>query len=387
MKILMICDAFFNSLQYQENLMAKSYIKLGHDVVVVTSTHENLIDFTSDVHDNSKPEKIEYHENIKIYREPYCINILHKIRKFKNVKKILELEKPDFLYIHDIQFNTGELVAYKKRYGVKFIMDFHADYTNSGKNWISINILHKIIRKQYLHHFLRYIDKIYPVVPGSEDFLSELYAIPRNDMEILPLGCEYEICQNIKKNVNIREYRSQFGIADKDIVIITGGKFHTVKRTHLAVKAVKMLNLSNVHLIVFGTADKGHDEYLKSMQEEAKGYNIHFTGWVDAKKTYELMAISDIALFPASQSVLWQQSIGMHLPLIAGDWGGQDMSYLNKNNNLIKVDAENLNEVFFANVLKKIIDNPNLLNEMKKGAEKTAKEYLDYKLIAARTLS
>lgn len=387
MKILMICDAFFNSLQYQENLMAKSYVKLGHEVVVICSTHEKLIDFTNDIHDNSKPEKIEYHDGIKIYREPYSMNILHKIRKFKNVKKILEQEKPDFLYIHDIQFNTGELVAYKKKHNVKFIMDFHADYTNSGKNWISINILHKIIRKRYLHYYLKYIDKIYPVVPGSEEFLNELYDIPKKDMEILPLGCEYDECQNVKKDINITEYRAQFGISPEDIVIITGGKFHTLKRTHLAVEAVKKLNIQNVHLLVFGTADKDHEEYQKKMQEEARGYNIHFTGWVDAKKTYELMAISDIALFPSSQSVLWQQSIGMHLPVIAGDFGGQDMSYLNRNNNLIKVDTENLNTTFFADILQKLINDRKLLEEMKKGAEKTAKEYLDYRTIAKKTLS
>lgn len=387
MKILMICDAFFNNLQYQENLLAKSYIKLGHEVIIITSTHENLIDFTNDIHDNSKSEKIEYSDNIKIYRQPYSLNILHKIRRFKDVSKILEKEKPDFLYIHDIQFNTGDLVKYKKKHHVKFIMDFHADYTNSGKNWLSINILHRIIRKKYLHYFLKYIDKIYPVVPGSEDFLYELYDIPRKRMEILPLGCDYQECQNIRNQVNINQNRAKLGIKHDDIVIITGGKFHENKRTHLAVKAIKKLNLPNVHLIVFGTADRGFEEYEKNMHKESKGYNIHFSGWVDAKSTYELMAISDIALFPSSQSVLWQQSIGMHLALIAGDNGGQDMSYLNKNNNLIKIDKQNLNEYFFADILRNLIDHPEILKDMKSGAEKTAKEFLDYIMIAMKTLS
>ena len=160
-----------------------------------------------------------------------------------------------------------------------------------------------------------------------------------------------------------------------------------LKRTHLAVEAIKKLNIQNVHLLVFGTADKNHEEYQKKMHEDSKGYNIHFTGWVDAKKTYELMAISDIALFPSSQSVLWQQSIGMHLPVIAGDSGGQDMSYLNRNNNLIKVETENLNASFFADILQNLFNDSKLFDNMKKGAEKTAKEYLDYKVIAKNTLS
>lgn len=140
-------------------------------------------------------------------------------------------------------------------------------------------------------------------------------------------------------------------------------------------------------MIVFGTADKNHEEYLKTMLQDAEGANIHFTGWADSKKIYELMAISDIALFPASQSVLWQQSIGMHLPLIAGDAGGQDMSYLNQNGNLIKIDASDINEDFIKEILLDLIQNPEKIESMKKGAEKTAKEYLDYSIIAKRTLS
>ncbi len=98
------------------------------------------------------------------------------------------------------------------------------------------------------------------------------------------------------------------------------------------------------------------------------------------------MAISDIALYPSSQSVLWQQSIGMHLPLIAGDSGGQDMSYLNKNGNVIRISKENINENFIADILMSLISNSDELENMKNGAKKTAQEYLDYDVIAKRTL-
>ncbi|WP_343659508.1 glycosyltransferase family 4 protein [Chryseobacterium sp.] len=387
MKILMLCDAYFIDFQYQENLIAKSYIKLGYEVVVITNTNEKILDFINDIHDNSLPEKIEYDNGVKIYREPYSINILHRVRRFKNVKRILDQEKPDFLFSHDIQFNIGDLVDYKKKYNTRIIMDYHADFSNSGKNWVSINILHKIIRKKYLYRYKKYIDKIYPVVPAGEEFLHKIYGISYDEMELLPLGCEYDECEKFRKETDIIKLREEYGISPNDIVIITGGKFHKLKRTDLAVKAVKKINQKNVHMIVFGTADKNHEEYLKTMLQDAEGANIHFTGWADSKKIYELMAISDIALFPASQSVLWQQSIGMHLPLIAGDAGGQDMSYLNQNGNLIKIDASDINEDFIKEILLDLIQNPEKIESMKKGAEKTAKEYLDYSIIAKRTLS
>lgn len=388
MKILMLCDAYFINFQYQENLIAKSYIKLGHEVVVITTTNENIIDFVNDIHDNSFPEKIEYDNDIKIYREPYSINILNKIRKFKNVKQILEKEKPDFLFSHDIQFNIGDLVDYKKRNNnTRIIMDYHADFTNSGKNWLSINILHKIIRKNYLYNYKKYIEKIYPVVPASEDFLHKIYGIPHSEMELLPLGCEYDECERFRNETDVEALRKEFNILPEDIVVITGGKFHKLKRTHVAINTIKKINLKNVHLIVFGKADKGYEDYLNSMMNDAKGFNIHFTGWADSKRIYELMAISDIALFPASQSVLWQQSIGMHLPLIVGDFGGQDMSYLNQNNNLIKIEVQDINEDFIAKIILDLTQHPEKIILMKKGAERTAKEYLDYMIIAKKTIS
>ena len=71
------------------------------------------------------------------------------LKKYTNISKIVEEFQPDLLYIHDIMPNMFEMIDYKKRNPhVKMIMDYHADYTNSANNWLSLNILHKIIRKK-----------------------------------------------------------------------------------------------------------------------------------------------------------------------------------------------------------------------------------------------
>ena len=46
-----------------------------------------------------------------------------------------------------------------------------------------------------------------------------------------------------------------------------------------------------------------------------------FAGWVDAVDVYRMMDACDFAVFPASQSVLWQQALAMGLPLIVGQVG------------------------------------------------------------------
>jgi glycosyltransferase involved in cell wall biosynthesis len=129
------------------------------------------------------------------------------------------------------------------------------------------------------------------------------------------------------------------------------------------------------------------------MKEMAKGSEqIHFTGWIKGDEMYDYMNASDIAVFPASQSVLWQQAIGMGLPLILGAnvnvngkiWT-QDANYLNVNNNVIIMDRVNAQEI--GQQIRRLADNPALLDSMKKGALKTAEEFLSYDKITQQTLT
>ncbi|MCD9616541.1 glycosyltransferase family 4 protein [Chryseobacterium gleum] len=387
MKILMLQDFFGIGLQYQENLLTDHYIRQGHKVVVICSTFENVFDYIADRYNPTLPKKTEEYNGAKIIRLPYSLNFMNKLRKHSGVYEIICNEKPDLIYAHDIHLNLSDASKYaKKNRNCKIIMDYHSDFSNSANHWLSVPILHKIIRKRFLYRYLNHLARIYPVVPASEVFLNKVYNVPYSRMDLLPLGCDYKICKETMNSVDKSKLRRQYGIKNNDIVIFTGGKFNPEKRTEIAVRALKKLNADNVHLIIIGEAGPDHKIYEEKLKAEAIGTNTHFTGMVNAQTSYELMAISDVALYPASQSVLWQQSIGMHLPLIAGDTGDQDMSYLNKNGNVIKISKENINENFIADILKSLIFDSNYLNTMKNGAMKTAQEYLDYDVIAKRTL-
>ena len=56
--------------------------------------------------------------------------------------------------------------------------DNHADFLNSATNWISKNILHKIIWRYYAQMLVPYVKKFYGVLPARVDFLKEVYNIP-----------------------------------------------------------------------------------------------------------------------------------------------------------------------------------------------------------------
>jgi glycosyltransferase involved in cell wall biosynthesis len=284
--------------------------------------------------------------------------------------------------------NLYEVKKYRKKCpNCKIILDYHADYSNSGNGWLSRNILHKIIRKSCLYAVLMYIEKIYPIVPAGFVFLKEMYGVPYERMELLPLGTDPDKFNEIISQNKGKKIRENLGIPADAFVIFSGGKFDPLKKTDLLIKA--FLNLSNprIHLVIVGKASDSNTSYkaeLEALSQSNK--NIHFTGWLNGDEIYDYMNASDIAVFPASQSVLWQQAIGMGLPLIVGSHLGQDVSYLNIYDCLIIMEEHQITVHEIEKNIKKLVENTILLDAMRKAAFKTSNEYLSYDRIAKQTL-
>ena len=389
MKIVMLCDFYIHTLQYQENLLVKYYIKQGHEVTIITATFESIFDYMADKYDKNIPAHEFFDSGAKIVKLPFSVNILNRIRKLRGVGKILEREQPDIIFLHDIMLNIYEVKKYKvKHQNCKIILDCHADYSNSGKNWLSRNILHKVIRKSFLYLILKDIEKIYPIVPYSFTFLNELYGIPYNRMELLPLGTDTDKFNEIISQNKRGEIREKLGIPTDAFVIFTGGKLDSIKKTDILIEAFKNLSDPRIHLIIVGKtsdSDASYKAKLEALMQNDK--NIHLTGWLNGDGVYEYMSASDIGVFPASQSVLWQQAIGMGLPLIIGPHKGQDISYLNIYNCLIILGKNQITIQEIEKNIKKLMNDTVLLEEMKKAAFKTSNEYLSYDRIAKETLN
>lgn len=390
MKILMLCELYIESLEYQENLLVKYYRKHGHEVTVITSTYENVFDYYNNKHDNALPAKVIYDHGAKIIKLPFKFNFLGKIKKYTSIKKIVEEVQPDLLYIHDIMPNMFEMLDYKKKNPhVKMIMDYHADYSNSANGWLSLNILHKVIRKYfYMDPIRKHISKFYPIVPGSTKFLNEVYNIPHNEMDLLPLGADTDLVAEIRKNRVGDEIRNKLEINDEDIIIFTGGKFTPAKKTDLLIKAFNEINDATLHLLIVGDADQHNQEYKKELLALSNNNpNIHYIGWLNNRGVYEHLSASDLAVFPASQSIVWQQAIASGLPLIVGDIGEQSVQYLNEFGAITELKKEDINKEQIKKSIEDIIYCEDELSLRKELALKTSSKYLDWNHLINKTLS
>lgn len=388
MKIVMICEFFNEELEYQENLLVKYYRKHGHEVTVVTSTFESVFDYYADRHDNRVPPRTYHHEGAKIIKLRYRYNVLNRLRAYTRIDGILADEAPDLIYVHDIMPNFPEAIRYVKHHpGCRMIMDYHADYSNSGKNAVSLKVLHGIIRKWFLDRARPHLSRIFPIVPASAVFLNEVYKVPLDEMELLPLGADTDLGAEIHAKGEGKALRKSFGIRDGDIVIFTGGKLTPARRTELLFDAIARLHDRPLHVVVVGDSS-GDDRAYKGhlMELASKQANIHFVGWLGRRDMYRHMDMADLAVFPASQSIIWQQAISMGLPLIVGDVGHQDISYLNLHENIIILEKANITSDRLAEAIESVIGNPDRMRAMGAGARRVADEWLNWDRLIQKTL-
>ncbi len=389
MKIVMLCDFYDEKVQYQENLLGKYYVKHGHQVTVIAATFDNSFAFQSASYDESAPARQYYDGRVKVIKLPYSLNLLNRLRRFRGVDAILNAERPDLIFLHDMHLNLTDAARYRRLHnGCRIVMDYHADYSNSGRNWFSLNVLHKLIRRSLFCRYRSSIDRIFPVVPASATFLREVYGVEDADMELLPLGADTDLAESAKLERTGTAMRRRLGIADDDLVIFTGGKLTPAKRTHLLVEALQQVADPRLHLLVVGDVVPEDAGYMRRLISASSGSSqVHFVGWVDAAEVYRLMEGCDFAVFPASQSVLWQQALAMGLPLIVGQVGVQDPSYLNANGCMVILKEGSIRSEVIADRIRELIRQPALLAERQAAARRTANELLNYDRIILQTLA
>jgi len=376
MKILHVClsNFYIDNYGYQENILPKMHKLQGHAVAILAST-ETFIE-------NSKlgyvePSSYITEYGVPITRIPYSKKLPHgvakKIRIYNGVKKTLYSFKPDILFIHGGQFvSMMEIVNYVTKHPhVKIYVDNHADYINSGTNWVSRKILHGIIYKWAIKIVEPYTRKFYGVLPVRVDFLKEVYNTPRNKTELLVLGIDDSNIDFANKHHLRNEIRQSLKISDNDFVVITGGKIDRKKNIHLLLQAVSEIGIKNIKLITFGTPN---EEMKQEFEELSSSDSIINLGWITPEQANNYFFAADIACFPGTHSVLWEQAVGLGLPAIFKRWEGID--HIDIDGNCIMLD-----NVSVYTIKKSILDvynNKGLYVSMKESAKEGIKIFSYY---------
>lgn len=384
MKIMHICLAAFyiDNYSYQENILPKMHRKLGHEVRILasTETYVNGINL-------GYVESSEYiNENgILVKRLPYARNsksfLATKLRCYSGVFRAIEEFEPDLLFVHDIQFlSIREIVKYLKKHPqVKVVVDGHTDFLNSARNFLSKNILHKIIYKYCAKSILPYTTRFYGTLPARVDFFKTVYKIPSDKVSFLPMGIDDDIANKFNNPGSIDATRAEMGIGKDDFIIVTGGKIDLEKiQTLRLMKAVNSIKNSNVKLLLFGSVASELKEQFTSLCSD----KVKYLGWAFGEESYKYFSVADIVVFPGKHSVYWEQAAGLGKPLVVHYWEG--ITHIDLGGNLQFIHDSTVEEIRAK--LEGIIYDKKLYQSMKRVALEKGPETFSYLKIAQKSI-
>ncbi len=385
MKILHCCLAAFyiDNFSYQENILPKLHKKQGHEVEIVASTETYLKNLTLGYVGASK---YKTKDNITISRLPYTKMLPHfiakKFRVYIGLKDILKTFKPEIIFLHDCQFlSIVQIKKFAKKNNVKVFVDSHTDFINSGKNWISKNILHKIIYKWCAKHIEDVTTKFFGTLPIREDFLEKTYGIDKSKIELLPFGVDDSLFNPDEKDKIKSKTRNHLGIEKNKFVIVTGGKIDERKNIILLIEAFRQIasTQKEVILIVFG---KPTEEIQNKFQKKIIHSNIIYIDWIPSEEIHKYLLSSDLAFFPGTHSVLWEQAVGLGLPCVFHKWDG--ITHLDIDGNCIFLSDPTI--VGIKQTLLNLIENKSDFKALKLKAEKYGPKFFSYSEISKRAI-
>lgn len=384
MNIIHVCLAqeYSDNYSYQENLLPIYHSRQGNNVCIIAS----LLSFNKSGQMSLLNAESTYKtkEGIVVHRINYRVPMkkLNKyFRRYNHIEDILKEFKPEIIFIHGCQFiDIFKFINYKKQnMDVKIYIDNHADYINSATNWLSKNILHRIIWRHCAKSIEPYAEKFWGVTPLRCDFLQKVYKISPKKIDLLIMGVDDDKL-DYKNKFKIRnEIRERLNISNDSFVIISGGKIDKRKNMESLISAFINLNLKNVKLIIFGSLIP---EMQSQFSESTKHENIIKIGWISSDKIYSYFLASDLAVFPGTHSVLWEQAAGSGLPCVFKHWSG--MEHVDIGGNCKFLEGDSVDEI--ERVLLSTINNKDVYNEMKKSAS-SAMKYFSYNDIAKRSIN
>ena len=386
MKILHCCLSswYVDHYSYQENILPKMHYLQGHQVYIVASTETYI--------DNKrigylKPSTYQTEYGVPIKRLPYVGIINHfitkKLRIYKDLSETLNRFSPNVIFIHGHHFlSIYEIKKYaQKAHGVKIFIDSHCDYLNCARNLLSKNILHKIIYKWCAKTIEPFVSKFYGTLPLRCEFLHKVYGIKKEKIEFLPLGIDDIVINSLsEQEKNEKHFHGKYCSPTslskkKHFSIVTGGKIDKQKNIIDLMRVINMVENDDIKLIIFGSVK---DDIRNEFDKLADSNKIFYIGWLKPKEIYRQFLKADLAIFPGSHSVLWEQATGCGLPCIFKYTKGIDHVDVGGN---CKFLYENTHEELKELILR-LYNNSDELKKMRQIAEKKGKDFFAYSNIA-----
>lgn len=378
MKIVHVSLAGFytENMTYQENLLTRYNARDGHETTILSATFR--------------------WEGARIVRVPVCDRVMEdgvrlirlnyvnpdshfthqKIRRVKGLYPLLEQLAPDVILSHGLCYwSVLDVIRYKKNHPeIRLYADTHTTAYNSGTNWLSIYVLHRVFYRYLTRKALPYLEKYFYITEESRQFSVQNYGVPASLMEFYPLGGTL-LPEEEYRTVRAKR-RGELGLTEDTPLLIHSGKLDALKRTDELLRAFAAVPELNARLAVIGSIPENRKDLLTSLMEADK--RVIYLGWKSGEELEEYLCACDLYCQPGSVSATMQNAVCRGCPILSyphEDYT-KDLDY----ENFIWAETEEDMVAAF----RRIQEDPALLESLREGSRRCARELLDYRKLAAR---
>lgn len=378
MKICHVCLACFyvENMGYQENILPQLHVKMGHDVFVLTSDYSFNNKYET-VYREHKNYTNSFGVNVKILNRSTRYGYLSRFNDYDGVYDSLTEERPDIIFVHGGQFIALlDIIKYCKQFPhTKLFIDQHADWYNTPVKTLKQNITQRLIYGFGIRKAVPYVSTFWGVTPWRCEYLNKVYKVPKEKIKLLVMGGDDRYI-HLNDKIKIRQkIRKELDLNDNDFVLITGGKIDSAKNIDVLMRAVAKINKTNLKLIVFGQPNEQMHDIIKSLSRDEHIRNI---GWINSKSVYDYFLASDLAIFPGTHSVLWEQACACGIPGVFKDWAG--MHHVDVGGNARFIKGTDITELI--SVISELSNLNDTYTKMKNIAQTKAIKVFSYKEIA-----
>ena len=368
---------FYNeNTSYQTNCLAACNLADGHTVTVISSPFHwvgTQLVYTPPcdqvVEGGVRLIRLAYQNASKRYST-------QKIRAVIGLYEALASLRPDIIFCHCVQFlSVLDVIRYKKDHPqVKLYADTHTAAYNSGTNWLSLHVLHRIFYRYLVRQALPYLEKFFYVGIGEKEFAMANYGVPETLMEFYPLGGT--LLSDAEYSAVRARRRAELGLEENDRLYIHSGKLEAPKRTDELLRAFSAVGDPHAVLAVIGSIPEDRKSVLLPLIEADS--RIRYLGWKTGEELQEYLCAADLYCQPGSVSATMQNAICRNTPI---------MSYPH----LAYTAALDYGQFFWVRnqadmeqIFTKIKADPAVLIPRAAAARRCAEELLDYRTLAAR---
>mgnify|MGYP001715401213 FL=1 len=378
MKIVFLglASTYTPGLTYQDNYLCTQTLADGHAVTYLSNPEK----FVNGEIVETGAEDTVLPDGLHLIRLPYVKLgtdiVTKKVRVFRGVYDILEREKPDLIFCHNLQYwSVRDVVRYKKDHpAVKFYADTHTDYNNSGTNWLSLHVLHRIFYRHLVRLVPPYLDRYFYVADECRQFSHEVYGIPNEKMEFYPLG---GTLLSDEEYAAVRaKRRAELGLGETDRLYIHSGKLDALKRSDELLRAFSAVDDPHAVLAVIGSIPREREAVLLPLIAADK--RIRYLGWKSGEELQEYLCAADLYCQPGSQSATMQNALCRYCPVMLYPHPSHTVDYDRGEVLWVKTQAD------MEAVFRSLAADPAQLAPLRENAERLARELLDYRKLAAR---